>query len=180
MKATSFALGWLLLFAALPSTTAVSAKLSPVTRVVELLKALALQVEKEGKKEEDLYEDFVCWGKSVINQKTASNAAAEAKINELETYIADLEAGRIELTDERVTLEKEIAELMSDLEKAEALRKKEHADFLEAEDEMTKAITALKGAIDTLEEATKDHKEGVLLAVRARLQGAAKNGSMAV
>merc|ERR1719262_114153 len=44
---------------------------------------------------------------------------------------------------------------------------------------MTKAIAALEGAIDTLEEATKDHKEGVLLAVRARLKGASENGGMA-
>lgn len=150
-----------------------------MTRVVELLQALAKQAEKDGKKEEDLYEDFVCWGQSIINQKTASNAAAEARINELETYIADLDAGRIELTSERADLEKEIADLMSDMETATALRKKEHADFLEAEDEMSKAIAALEDAIDTLQEATKDHKEGVLLAVRARLQGAAQNGGMA-
>jgi regulator of replication initiation timing len=178
MKFASIVLAFALIFGVTPGVLSDTGKLSPVTRVVELLQQLAKQVEKEGKKEEDLYEDFVCWGKSIINQKTASNAAAEARINELETYIADLEAGRIELTDERVTLEKEIAGLMSDLEQAAALRKKEKADFLEAEDEMTKAITALKGAIDTLEEATKDHKEGVLLAVRARLQGAAKNGGM--
>merc|ERR1719181_2594356 len=153
--------------------------LSPVTRVVELLKNLAAQAEKEGKVEEGLYEDFVCWGKSIINQKTASNAAAETRINELETYIADLDSGRIELTSERADLEKEIAELMSDMEQATALRKKENADFLEAEKEMKQAISALKSAIDTLDEATKDHKEGVLLAVRARLQGAAQNGGMA-
>merc|ERR1719421_435922 len=44
---------------------------------------------------------------------------------------------------------------------------------------MNQAITALKSAIDTLDEATKDHKEGVLLAVRSRLKGAAANGGMA-
>merc|ERR1719221_1024541 len=44
---------------------------------------------------------------------------------------------------------------------------------------MTKAITALESAIDTLNEATKDHKQGVLLAVRAHLQGASENGGMA-
>jgi hypothetical protein len=153
--------------------------LSPVTRVVELLQGLSKQVEKEGKIEEGLYEDYVCWGKSVINQKTASNAAAEGRIDELEQYIADLESGRIELTSERGDLEKDISELMNDMESATALRKKEHADFLEAEDEMDKAVKALKSAIDTLDEATKDHKEGVLLAVRSRLNGAAKNGGMA-
>jgi len=153
--------------------------LSPVTRVVELLKGLSAQVEKEGKIEEGLYEDYVCWGKSVINQKTASNAAAESRIDELETYIADLESGRIELTSERSDLEKDIAELMADMESATALRKKEHADFLDAEDEMVKAVAALKSAIDTLNTATKDHKDGVLLAVRASLKGAAQNGGMA-
>merc|ERR1719491_1764636 len=44
---------------------------------------------------------------------------------------------------------------------------------------MTKAVTALKSAIDTLDGATKDHKEGVLLAVRASLKGASDNGGMA-
>merc|ERR1719359_1088647 len=43
---------------------------------------------------------------------------------------------------------------------------------------MTKAIAALDEAIETLGEATKDHKEGVLLAVRARLRGASENGGM--
>merc|ERR1719443_1051735 len=161
------------------ATPALSLDLSPVTRVVELLKQLSSQVEKEGKKEEGLYEDFVCWGKSIINQKTASNAEAESKIDELETYIADLDSGRIELTSERTDLEKDIATLMSDMESATAMRKKENADFVEAEKEMTQAITALKSAIDTLDEATKDHKEGVLLAVRSHLKGAAQNGGMA-
>merc|ERR1740133_448028 len=67
----------------------------------------------------------MCWGKSIINQKTASNAAASARIDELETYIADLNSGRIELTSERSDLEKDISELMNDMESATALRKKE-------------------------------------------------------
>jgi hypothetical protein len=158
---------------------ATSQNLSPVTRVVELLQALAKQAEADGKKEQDLYETYVCWGNSIIDQKTASNAAAAARITELETYIADVKAGRIEMTDERTRLTKEIAELMADMESATALRKKEHAEFLEAEHEMEQAITALEEAIDTLEEATKDHKEGVLLAVRSRLKGASENGGMA-
>merc|ERR1719352_1882054 len=164
---------------ALLLTSCGAVSLSPVTRVVELLKGLSTQVEKEGKVEEGLYEDFVCWGKSVINQKTASNAAAESRIDELETYIADLDSGRIELTSERADLEKDIGDLMADMESATALRKKEHADFLDAEDEMSKAIAALKSAIETLDKATKDHKEGVLLAVRASLKGASENGGMA-
>merc|ERR1719352_1517524 len=44
---------------------------------------------------------------------------------------------------------------------------------------MEKAVAALDSAIDTLNTATKDHKQGVLLAVRASLSGAAANGGMA-
>jgi len=143
--------------------------LSPVTRVVELLKGLAAKAEVEGKIEEDLYESFVCWGKSVVSQKTASNAAAAAKIDSLEQYVADLDAGRIELTGERAELEKEIAQLMKDIEEAKALREKEKADFEDAAAEMNQAIKALDSAIAVLDEATKDHKEGVLMAMHSSL-----------
>jgi len=148
---------------------------SPVTRVVQLLTNLAAQVEKEGKKEKDLYETFVCWGKSVMAQKTESNLAAETRSNELETYIADLDAGRIELTTERQDLEKEVEELTADLENAKAIREKEEKDFESAKDEMEAAIKALESAIKVLKEATEDNKKGTLLAVSADLN----NGGMA-
>jgi|Transcript_42148 hypothetical protein len=148
---------------------------SPVSRVVQLLTNLAAQIEKEGKKEKDLYETFVCWGKSVMNQKTESNLAAETRSNELETYIADLDAGRIELTSERQDLEKEIEELTADLENAKAIREKENKDFESAKEEMEAAIKALDSAIKVLKEATEDHKTGTLLAVSADLN----NGGMA-
>merc|ERR1719191_1444754 len=60
---------------------------------------------------------------------------------------------------------------MGDMETGKSLRNKEHDDFLQAEDEMKKAISALDSARDVLNEATKDHKKGTLLAVRARLNG---------
>merc|ERR1719356_270843 len=119
--------GLLSLYAATP-TLGLRAQLSPITRVVELLQGLAEQAEKDGKKEEDLYETYVCWAKTVIDTKTATNAAAQSRIDELETYISDLDAGRIELTTERVDLEKEIKTLMQDLEAMEAQRDKEHQD----------------------------------------------------
>jgi len=144
---------------------------TPITRVVELLNGLSKQIQSEGEKEENLFETYVCWAKSVIDQKTASNAVAASRIDKLEAYIADLDAGRIELTTERADLEKEIEGLMADMEISTSMRKKEKADFTEAEAEMTKAIAALKSASEVLDEATKDHKKGVLMAVRARLNG---------
>jgi len=164
------------------SATAVD--ISPVTRVVELLQGLAKQVEKEGKVEEGLYEDFVCWGKSVVSKGESQNAADESRIGELETYVADLNSGRIELTSERSDLEKQISDLMNEMETAAAIRDKEHDDFVEAEDEMKMALAALASAIELLDKATpkapaKREQEAVLLAVRDTLQDAAENGGMA-
>lgn len=147
--------------------------LNPVTRVVQLLKSLKMKVEQEGQTEEDLYEKFVCWGSSVISGKKASNAAAGARIDELSTYISDLDAGRIELTTERVDLEKEIEQLSADIELATEMRTKENTDFESAKAEMEKAIQALTAAIEVLRTATEDHTDGVLLSMR----GQASRGS---
>merc|ERR1719383_1429011 len=112
--------------------------LSPVTRVVDLLKALLEKTAEEHKAEEDLYETFVCWATSIISQKTASNAAANSRLETLKTYLADLEAGRIELTTERADLTKEIETLNADMELAKDMREKENADYEEAKEEMEK------------------------------------------
>uniref|UniRef100_A0A7S0FS88 Uncharacterized protein n=1 Tax=Pyrodinium bahamense TaxID=73915 RepID=A0A7S0FS88_9DINO len=140
---------------------------TPVTRVVKLLQGLALKTKMEGQAEEDLYEKFVCWGKSIIDTKTASNAAAQARIESLEDYIKDIEAGRITFTTEEADLTKEIYTLGKDIDTSTDLRAQEHGQFLEAEDEMEKAIAALTGAIKVLQEATAGHETGTLLVQRA-------------
>ena len=142
------------------------AVLSPVTRVVELLKELTAKVESEGKAEETLFEKFICWGQHVVAAKQESNSKGQARVDELTTYIADIDAGRIEFTSERTDLEKELEELNSDMEAASELRAKESKDFEEARDEMDKAITAIDGALTVLRETTADHKTGTLLAMR--------------
>jgi len=159
-----------------------STSLSPVTRVVQLLKDLLEKTEQEHKAEEDLYETFVCWATSIIGQKEASNAAANSRLETLKTYLADLEAGRIELTSERADLTKEIETLNADMELAQDMRKKENEDFEEAKDEMEKAIKALTAAIEVLKDATKDHKTGVLLKMSDRfsVMGGSRTAEAAV
>jgi len=146
---------------------------TPITRVVKLLQGMSVKTEMEGKIEEDLYEKFVCWAKTIIGTKTATNSAARSRIEELESYIADIEAGRIEFTSERVDLTKELKELNQDIESAKSLREQEKNQFLAAKDEMTKAIAALDEAIEVLDEATKDAKEGTFLQRPQRLGFAA-------
>jgi chromosome segregation ATPase len=93
---------------------AAAAQLNPVTRVVELMEGLQKKILADGDAEQDLYDKFKCWCTKVINAKTESIAANEARVDELEMYIDDLTSGRVELTTERQELEAEI----SGLEKA--------------------------------------------------------------
>jgi len=137
-------------------------KLNPITRVVQLLEGLAKKIEQDGKMEEELYETYVCWAKTVISTKTATNEAAKSRIEELEGYIDDIESGRVEFTGERADLEAQIKSLHSEIETAEDMREKEKADFEAAEDEMKKAIAALEQAVEVLSEATAEKKEGLL------------------
>ena len=141
--------------------------MTPITRVVELLRGLRTQTESDMNSDEKLYEKFVCWGKTVISTKTASNSNAKSRIKELETYIADIEAGRIEFTSERKDLEKDMASVLASIEEATALRDQEHSEFLDAEDEMDKARKALESAMSVLAAATSGHETGVLLQTRA-------------
>merc|ERR1719181_870148 len=128
--------------------------LSPVTRVVELMEGLVKKIHADGDAEQELYDKFKCWCKKVINAKTTTIAANEARTDELAQYIDDLESGRIELTSERSELEAEIKGLEKTIEEETTMREKEHEDFLAAKDEMDKAIAALKSAIEVLKEGT--------------------------
>jgi len=134
----------------MPMLASARASMTPVTRVVQLLKGMGETIEIELTKEEDLYEAFVCWGKSVVEQKEETNKKAGSRIERLETYIDDLENGKIELTTERVDLEKEIAGLTADIDQAEALREKEEKDFDAAKTEMDQAVAALEKALESL------------------------------
>merc|ERR1719247_3763691 len=110
----------------LPALFSVAAgdKLNPITRVVELLQGLAKKVEADGKAEEDLFDAYVCWYKTVVSSKKASNAAAADRIESLEAYIDDIESGRVEFTSERSDLEAQIKKLNEEIEQATDLRDK--------------------------------------------------------
>merc|ERR1719331_3128228 len=153
-----------------------AAALNPITRVVQLMEGLAKKTEADGKAEEDLFEKYVCWYKTVVSSKKASNAEAKDRIESLTAYIDDVKSGRVEFTSERKDLEAEIEKLNTEIETATDMRKKENTDFLAAKDEMEKAIAALEKAIEVLGDATLIQKEGALVSVGFDLRRAVQLG----
>merc|ERR1719345_399552 len=166
----------MLLLVALTTQQGMAEVLNPITRVVQLMEGLQKKIGEDGKAEEDLFDQYVCWYKTVVSSKKGSNAEAKDRIEALSAYIDDVKSGRVEFTSERKDLEAEIEKLNTEIETATDMRKKENEDFLAAKDEMEKAIAALEKAVDVLGSATADHKEGVLTSVGFDLRRAVQLG----
>merc|ERR1719426_451990 len=126
------------------------AKNRPVTKVINLLKDMQAQLEKEQKEDEEVYEKVACWCETNDKEKTAAIAEAEARITDLTSTIEELTATSARLNTEIKNLEAEIAKNQEALDKATAMRQKELAEFNEEEKDMLQSIGALKSAIIVL------------------------------
>jgi hypothetical protein len=143
--------------AALDGTRA-SARSTPLTKVVDLLKSMQDTLEKEMDEDQKLYEKLKCWCEN--NEWAKSNAIedSEAKIEQLEADIESLSAKKAELiaTIKEVT-EKTAAEKKT-LAEAQALRDKQLQEFHAMELDNIQALEQLKAALTIL---GKHHGEGV-------------------
>merc|ERR1719247_497491 len=149
--------------------------LNPISRVVQLMEGLIKKTEADGKAEEDLFEQYVCWYKTVVSTKKKSNAEAKDRIESLNAFIDDVKSGRVEFTSERKDLEAEIEKLSTEIETATDMRKKENEDFMAAKDEMEKAVAALELAVDVLN-SLASNKASVLTAFNSDVRKAVELG----
>merc|ERR1719253_1175060 len=136
------------------------AKNRPVTKVINLLKDMLKQLEKEATEDEEIYDKMACWCETNDKEKTKSIAEAEARIADLTTKIEELTAVSARLNTEIKNLEKEVAANQEALDKATAIRQKQLAEFNEEEKDLLESISALKAAIVVL---SKHHGAGTFL-----------------
>jgi len=127
-----------------------AAKEYPVTKVVNLLKDMKAQLEKEAEEDEEIYEKLACWCETNDKEKTKAIADAEAHIQDLTATIEELAATSARLSTEIKNLEKEVAENQEALDQAKAMRAKELAEFNAEEKDVLLNIQALKNAIIVL------------------------------
>jgi DNA repair exonuclease SbcCD ATPase subunit len=127
-----------------------AAKNRPVTKVVNLLKDMLKQLEKEGEEDEEIYDQLACWCATNEKEKTKSVAEAEQRITDLTTSIEDLTASSSRLGTEIKNLEKEVAENQHALDQATAIRQKELAEFVQEEKDLLQSIDGLASAIKVL------------------------------
>jgi len=147
-----------------------AAKNRPVTKVVNLLKDMLKQLEKEAEEDEEIYDQLACWCETNDKGKTKSIADAETRINDLTTQIEELSAASSRLNTEIKNLDKEVAENQAALDSATAIRQKELAEFNAEEKDLLQSIDALKTAIQVL---SKHNSAAFLQLDGANMQGVA-------
>merc|ERR1719261_1541848 len=122
----------------------------PVTKVINLLKDMIGQLEKEGEEDEEVYEVMGCWCTTNDKAKTKEIADGESSINDLSSAIEEATAKSSMLNTEIENLNKEVAKNTEALDSATALRTRQLAEFNTEEKDMLQSITSLKGAVVAL------------------------------
>merc|ERR1719506_961774 len=89
--------------------SAVNEEGRPVTKVINLLKDMQKQLEKEGEEDEDVYDKLMCWCQTNDREKTQAIANAEESISNLGASIEELTATAARLTAEIANGEAEFA-----------------------------------------------------------------------
>ena len=129
------------------------AKNRPVTKVINLLKDMLKQLEKEGEEDQDIYEKFGCWCVTYEKEKTKSIADAQSRITALTASIEALAADSATLNAEVANLQGELAKDSNALGEATALRSKQLAEFNQEEKDSLVSINSLKSAVIALSKA---------------------------
>jgi len=140
-----------------------TAGVTPIQRVVALLKKIQDELEKEAANDSEMYDKMVCWCETNEKEKTKAIADAEAKIADLEAEIEERAASSGGAMAEVVNLKKQIAEDTAVLKKALAIREKGLGEFRDDETELAQAIANLRNAIAVLAK----HNGGSLLQIEA-------------
>ena len=122
----------------------------PVTKVVNLLKDMQTNLEKEAKEDEDTYEKMQCWCKTNGDEKAKSIEEAQSHVKALEARVDELTATSSRLTSEITHAEDEVSSNEKALEAAEALRTKQVTEFEADEKDLAQSATSVDKALDVI------------------------------
>jgi len=123
---------------------------TPVTRVVNLLKDMQKTLNTEQEEDEALHDKLACWCNNNKYEKTGTSDAATAKIADLESTIEMLTARSGELNTKIKELNSGVASDKSALAEATAMREKQLKEFHAMELDNVAALENLKAAIVVL------------------------------
>eukprot|EP00416_Gambierdiscus_australes_P039124 CAMPEP_0171103040 /NCGR_PEP_ID=MMETSP0766_2-20121228/58694_1 /TAXON_ID=439317 /ORGANISM="Gambierdiscus australes, Strain CAWD 149" /LENGTH=722 /DNA_ID=CAMNT_0011563435 /DNA_START=51 /DNA_END=2219 /DNA_ORIENTATION=- len=124
---------------------------NPIRKVVTMLQSMQTKVMEEGKKEEALYNKFMCYCQNNGGALKQSIADATAKIESLTSALGGSVEKKGQLEADVKDHEASRKDAKDAIAKATALREKEAADFAKEEADSTANAAALSKAITAIE-----------------------------
>merc|ERR1719199_704791 len=158
------------------AVTTQGSKVTPMEKVIGLLKDLSAKVAAEGKKEAAAYDKYACFCKEQADEKLYAIEKSEAKIADLKAEIKKLDSEIAELNSDISDLSKKISKLENEIEKKTKKREKEHAVYQVKATDLNEAIAACGAAIDALKD-SKAEMQGAKLSLVQAKAGAVKTQS---
>jgi len=125
-------------------------KVTPMEKVISLLKDLSTKVAAEGKKEAAQYDKFACFCKEQADEKLYGIEKSDAKIADLKAEIKELDTAIAKLNGEVADLSKKISSLEGEIKRKTDKRDGEHAEYQARANDMNEAIDACGAAIAAL------------------------------
>merc|ERR1719299_75964 len=121
---------------ALTGAEASTVTANPIRKVVTMLQSMAKQVAAEGKKEEELFEKFMCYCKNSGGDLQQAIDDAEDKIPKLAAAIKELDATIGQLAADIKKAKSDREEAKAAVAEATAIREKEAAEYAKSSGEM--------------------------------------------
>jgi len=135
-----------------------ASKVTPIEKVMELMKKLSAQVSAEGKKEAAQYDKYACFCKEQADEKLYNIEKSEKIIKKQTAKIAKLGTEITQLNGDINKLTELIEEKQAAIKAAEELRNEQHDKYLATDADMQAAIKAIKGAIKALKDSKGELK----------------------
>lgn len=157
-----------------PTTSAMTADMSPIRKVVTLIEEMKAQTQKEASEDETAYTKYMCWCKTNEEAKTKAISDAERRIDDLTSLIEEMAAKEGRLKIEIVGLAQDISDDQEALATATSTRQKEFAAFQGEEADLKETRGLLIEAVQVLSKVQLVQKQGqgISSAERSRAQAA--------
>jgi len=144
-------------------------KVTPMQKVISLLKDLSAKVAAEGQKDAAQYDKYACFCKEQADEKLYSIEKSDAKIADLKAEIKELETAIAQLNSDIGDLSKQISSLEGEIKRKTEKREKDHAAYQVRATDMNEAIGACGAAIAALRD-SKEAMSGAKLSGGALVQ----------
>jgi len=128
-----------------------SLTVNPIRRVVTMLQSMQNKISAQGKKDQEMYDKFMCYCETGAGELTKSISAAETKIPQVEASIKAAEEMKSQLEADLKQHKADRADAKASVAEAKSLRAKEAAAFAKESSDYKMNIAAMGKAITVIE-----------------------------